>query len=70
MLLLSECRERDQLLSAKKLARRLNVSLRTIYRMVARGDLPSPRRLGPKQVGWVWEEVLDWINRSRGQPQS
>jgi excisionase family DNA binding protein len=63
MVSLSEHAEPEKLLSAKKLARRLNVCLRTVYRMTARGELPLPQRNGPKQVGWIWEDVLDWIRQ-------
>ncbi len=47
-------------LSAKQLARILNVSLRHIRQMDARQLLPRPCRLG-RAVRWPADEVHDWM---------
>jgi excisionase family DNA binding protein len=36
----------DQLLSLKVVAQRLNLSLRGVYRLIARGILPRPVKIG------------------------
>jgi len=33
------------------------------YEAMRRGEAPRPIPLGPKTVGWVSHEVLDYINR-------
>ena len=36
----------ETLLNVKEMARRFNISVRHVYRLVARGDLPTPFRIG------------------------
>ena len=33
----------------------------TIYRLVASKELPAPIQLGPNSVGWLREEIDEWI---------
>lgn len=33
----------------------------TIYKYIAAGTFPKPVPLGGKSVGWVDEEVQDWV---------
>lgn len=54
------------LISAEELARMLNVSLRTVRRLVAARHAPAPIRLGTC-VRWRRGEVLAWI--AAGCPQ-
>ena len=35
----------------------------TIYAMVKAGTFPPQIHLGPRSVGWVGLEVLEWISR-------
>ncbi|RIJ24478.1 DNA-binding protein [Henriciella barbarensis] len=53
----------ERLLSTKELARKLNVSHRTLenYRQSGRG--PIFFRLGPKAVRYLWSDVIDWLRR-------
>lgn len=48
------------LLSAGKLAERLGVSIRTLWRLRAAGKLPHPIRLGGS-VRWRPEDIQAWI---------
>ncbi len=48
------------LLSAKSLARELDVSERTIRKLNNAGKIPKPRRVGGN-VRWSNEEIQDWI---------
>ena len=49
-----------QLIDVSELAKRLSVSKRTIWRLDARGAIPSPLRLG-KTVRWRDQDIEDWI---------
>ena len=33
----------------------------TIYQKIADGEFPEPINLGPRSVGWLADEVDDWI---------
>jgi len=32
----------------------------SIYEKIAKGEFPKPIPLGPKAVGWLESEILDW----------
>ena len=38
----------------------------TIYAKVARGDFPSPIKLGQRAVGWIDSDVYELISAKRG----
>jgi prophage regulatory protein len=48
------------------------LSRMTIYRKEAQGEFPKRRRLGRNAVGWVEEEVENWIQSrpEAGEPKS
>ena len=50
-----------RLITAEELARMLNVSTRTLWRLLAKGELPEPVRLGGS-TRWRSEEVSRWID--------
>ena len=33
----------------------------TIYALIATGNFPAPRQIGPRAVGWLASEVDDWV---------
>jgi prophage regulatory protein len=33
----------------------------TVYRWVADGIFPQPRRIGPKRIGWIAAELDEWL---------
>jgi len=41
--------------------RQTGLSRSTIYEMISRGDFPQQVQLGRRAVGWIAEDVLDWI---------
>ena len=49
-----------QLIDISELANRLSVSKRTIWRLDARGAIPSPLRLG-SSVRWRESEIQEWV---------
>jgi len=40
---------------------RTGLSRSTIYDLISRGNFPSQIKLGPRAVGWLASEVVDWI---------
>ncbi len=54
-------------MSAKCIWRLPEVMARTglgrssIYDKVSKGEFPPPINLGPRAVGWIAEEIIDWI---------
>jgi len=48
------------MITAAQVARMLQVSLRTLWRMRSAGDLPTPLRVGAA-VRWRKEEIIRWI---------
>lgn len=42
---------------------RCGLSRSTIYSRVADGGFPKPINLGPRAVGWVEQEIEDWLTR-------
>ena len=58
---MAEVAEREPLLiTARQLAGKLNVSTRTLWRMLSAGRLPVPIRVGGI-VRWRIEEIEKWI---------
>ena len=49
--------------SANQLAQLIGVSRRTVWAMVARGDLPQPLRLSRSLVRWKRADVAAFIER-------
>ena len=52
---------------------RTGLSRSTIYRRLAGGSFPRPVQLGARAVGWIEEEVDEWISKqialSRGEAE-
>ena len=40
---------------------RTGLSRSTIYVLIRQGKFPSQIRLGPRAVGWIETEIVDWI---------
>lgn len=60
----------DRLIRVKELRQMLgNPSLSTVYRWIAKGILPEPRRLSPRYIGWRASDVEAFLN-SRGQGEA
>lgn len=60
----------DRLIRVKELRQMLGgASLSTIYRWIAKGILPAPRRLSPRYIGWRFADIEAFLN-SRGQGEA
>lgn len=54
-----------QLIKPKELAARLCVSVATLYRWEAEGNLPVKKyKVGPNAVGFKESEVAEWLENS------
>ena len=42
---------------------RTGLSRSTIYLRIAAGNFPKPISLGGRAVGWIEEEVNEWLNQ-------
>lgn len=42
---------------------RTGLSRSTIYLRISEGSFPKPVSLGGRAVGWIEEEVNDWLNQ-------
>lgn len=42
---------------------RTGLSRSTIYLRISEGSFPKPVSLGDRAVGWIEEEVNDWLNQ-------
>jgi excisionase family DNA binding protein len=51
-----------EFLSAKEVAGRLSISVRSVYRLVARGDLPRPVALLRRKRLWRAADVQRYID--------
>lgn len=51
----------DRVIRRAELLRITGISAASIYRWVANGTFPAPRRLGPNATGWLESEVVAWL---------
>jgi prophage regulatory protein len=45
-----------------KVLRHTGLSRSTIYEMIDRGDFPRQVKLGRRAVGWIGNDVVEWIH--------
>lgn len=55
-----------ELLTAKEVARKLRVGVRTVWRWVALGKLPQPMRFSASTVRWRPEDIQRYLDRLAG----
>jgi excisionase family DNA binding protein len=58
--------DRDRLVNIEEAAERLGVSVRGVYHLVARGQLPEGYRIGGVRR-WDWGEVLKFLRSREGR---
>jgi predicted DNA-binding transcriptional regulator AlpA len=49
------------LIDVKEVARRLDLSERTVWRLNSAGKLPKPVSIGGKSKRWRAEEIIAWV---------
>ena len=52
-----------RILSKRQLKEMVLYSPQHIARLEAAGEFPKRVKLGPNRVGWIEEEVLDWLQK-------
>lgn len=60
----------NQLMTAKDIAARLGLGIKTIYRLVQIGTLPQPIRLSPKVIRWRRDDFERWLAEQAEQAQA
>ena len=50
------------LINAEELARMMDVSERTLWRLLSAGKVPTPVRIG-RNTRWRFAEIREWIER-------
>ena len=61
----------QELLTARQVSERLNLSLRTVWRWSRSGELPAPIRLGNARRAprWLASDIDAWLSRAlKGVP--
>ena len=51
----------NQIIRLKGVMAKTGLARSTIYAKLAEGVFPEPINLGPRAVGWVEEEIDDWL---------
>ncbi len=60
----------SNVLRFKPMSKKVGLSRPTIYRKMRRGEFPAAIDLGNGQLGWLEEEIDEWIaSRPRRVPQ-
>ena len=60
-----------RIIRPKELMKKLGISHATLWRWSRANGFPAKVQLGPNAVGWIEEEIDDWILRQQvGQPES
>lgn len=57
-----------ELLTKEQVAQRLNISLRTVYRLIQTGEIPAPVKLG-KMLRWRTDVLDAWIENDCKPPR-
>ena len=52
----------ERLLRRPEVLEIAGISKSKMHQLVAAGDFPQPRRLGPKTARWLLSEVHEWID--------
>ena len=52
---------KHQIIRLPKVMSRTGLSRSTIYLRISQGVFPKPVNLGGRAVGWIEEEIQDWL---------
>lgn len=50
-----------KILRLRRVLEKTGMGRSSVWRMVKEGTFPAPIKLSPRMVGWVEEEVNDWL---------
>lgn len=51
------------ILPRKEVEQLTSMSRTSIYRMMDKGQFPKPIRLSPNRVGWISEDIDNWLQQ-------
>jgi prophage regulatory protein len=57
-----EMKRNRSILRRKQVEARTGLSRSTIYLRIKKGSFPKPIKLGERAVGWIEQEIDDWVN--------
>lgn len=57
----TETQTKIALLTKEEVAKKLQLSVRTIYRMAQGGEMPAPVKIGKHVVRWRSDVLDDWM---------
>jgi prophage regulatory protein len=55
--------DRVKMVRLKQVVRYTGLGRSTIYKMVALGEFPKQAKISLRAVGWVEQEIIDWLKR-------
>lgn len=50
-----------RVMKLKEVIKTTGLSRSSIYAYMSKGEFPKPIQLGPRAVGWIEEEVREWL---------
>jgi len=54
-----------KIIGKKMMYEKLGISSTTLWRMIQRGEFPAPIQISPRRVGWLEEDVDQWIEKRK-----
>jgi len=52
-----------KIIRKKELLNLIGLSDTTVWRLERKGKFPKRLRLGPKSVGWLYKDIISWIEK-------
>ncbi|EFN6654559.1 helix-turn-helix transcriptional regulator [Escherichia coli] len=50
-------------LELRDITKTTSLSRSTIYRMIGRGEFPKQRKISPRRVAWLKEDIDEWMKK-------
>ena len=64
---MSSTNPRRRVLRRPEVEERVGLARSTLYKLIGLGQFPEPIRLGTNSVGWLEEDIENWLaSRQRG----
>lgn len=63
---MKQTNDHQRLLTVRQVAARLAIHPRSVWRLVAAGELPGPVKLSPRIVRWREADLQEFIAQARG----
>lgn len=70
MAIIKKPEPQPDLLTAREVARRLSIGVRTVWRLVQLGEIPEPIRFGKRLSRWAREDIEQFVARRRQSPDN